>query len=163
MPTPLQAPRTEGAPPVVLFNDAALDLGLDADFGEAQVIVAGNSLVRLALAELSHPGARIVWADFRKSASLRSVQGEVRDLGGLDLLVLAADGRDHEAMFALMCAILTFLPHLAHRPEATIRLSVGEGPAVGSLQAFLLGLEPKFRRLGIALKLDLAAPTDRSA
>jgi hypothetical protein len=142
-------------PAVVLMNDAALDLPLDmlpVD-GASGVIVAGQSVLRMTLAELSFPGARLVWTDLRQSASLRNLHGTIQALGGLDRLILAADGAEAEAMFSVMCAVLTFLPALRKAERGRIELVVFDGPAVPSLSAFVRQLQPRLDRDGIRLVL----------
>ena len=67
--------------------------------------------------------------------------------GGLDRLVLAADGEESEAVFSLMCAVLTFRPALRRRRGGQIELILEDGRAVGSLVEFL-------QRLGGTLDLD---------
>lgn len=142
---------------VTLLNEAALDLPMDLLRGRegAVVIVAGSSLVRMTLAELSLPGAQMIWADFRQSASLRHLHGAIRDLGGLDRLVLAGNGQDGEAMFSLMCAVLTFLPSLRGRPGSEVVLVIQDGPAVGSLRAFLQRLAGRLEQDRIRLRLKI--------
>ena len=148
---------------VTLLNEAALDLPLDqlrrAD--GAVMIVAGSSLVRMTLAELSLPGAQMIWTDFRQSASLRHLHGVIRDLGGLDRLVLAGSAQDGEAMFSLMCAILTFLPSLRRKPGSEVVLAIQEGPALGSLRAFLQRLDGRMAqdRIRVLLQIQPQRPT----
>ena len=142
---------------LVLMNDAALGLPAGTvDLPEdAKVLVAGNSLVPMTLAELSLPGAQVIWTDFRQSASLSALHSAVKDKhdGGLDRLILAGDGAQAETMFALMCAVLTFLPALRRRKAARIDLIVREGPAVTALIQFLKRLCPKVSRDGIEIRL----------
>jgi hypothetical protein len=143
--------------PVVLLNEAALDVPPDLIGADdtARVIVAGASLVRMTLAELSLPGARMIWTDFRQSASLRRLHRAIQALGGLDRLVLAGDGHDGEDMFSMMCAILTFLPALRGRPGARIVLCVQDGPAVAALRQFLRGLASRLATDGIGVLLQI--------
>lgn len=147
---------------VVLLNDAALDLPLEllSLDGSEQVVVAGQSVVRMTLAELSLPGARMVWTDLRQSASLRNLHATVEALGGLDRLVLAADGAEAEAMFSAMCAILTFLPALRRAADGQIDLVISDGAALASLQAFMQSLTPRLQRDGIALTLRIEARSE---
>jgi hypothetical protein len=152
-----QTLKTATRPPVILMNEAALALPM-ADLptpNGAQVIVAGQSLVRMTLAELSIPGAQMIWTDFRQSASLRKLHAAIQELGGLDRMVMAADGDESEAMFSLMCAILTFLPALRRNGGGEIVLAVTEGRAVASLQAFLQGVMPRVARDGVTACLRL--------
>jgi hypothetical protein len=144
-------------PPVILMNEAALALPMAATPTPdgARVIVAGQSLVRMTLAELSIPGAQMIWTDFRQSASLRSLHGAIQELGGLDRMVMAADGDEAEAMFSLMCAILTFLPALRRNGGGEIVLAVTEGRAVKSLEAFLQRLMPRLARDGVTACLQV--------
>ena len=150
------------ATPVILLNASALALpselqGIDdrERSGGARVIVAGSSLVRMTMAELSLPGAQMIWTDFRQSSSLRGLHVLIRDLGGLDRLVLAGDGAEAQEMFSLMCAILTFLPALRARPRARIVLAVQDGPAVASLRDFLNGLAVRLGQDGIEVLLQI--------
>jgi hypothetical protein len=156
----MPASRNEPSRTVTLLNEAALALPMDmlplAE--DAHVIVAGQSLVRMTLAELSLPGAEMIWTDFRQSASLRRLHGSIQELGGLDQLVLAADGAESEAIFSTMCAILTFLPALRRGGAGRILLAVEDGPAVGSLQAFLERLVPKLESDGIRVTLQIHQP-----
>ena len=130
---------------VVLMNEAALALPL-ADLPDrdgAQVIVAGQSLVQMS------------WSDFRQSASLRRRHAAIQEGGGLDRMVMAADGEEAEAMFSLMCAILTFLPALRRNGGGRIELVVTEGAAMGSLRVFLDRLIPRLERDCIEAELRL--------
>ena len=149
--------RQSERPAVILMNEAALALPMDGvPLPEgARIIVAGQSLVRMTLAELAIPGAEMIWTDFRQSASLRRLHGAIQDHGGLDRMVMAADGDESEAMFSLMCAILTFLPALRRNGGGKIVLMVTNGRAVGSLQAFLQGLMPRISREGVTATLQL--------
>lgn len=121
----------------------------------AKVYVAGRSLVQMTLAELALPGAEMIWTDFRQSASLSALHSTVQAAGGLDRLVLAGDGRKSEAMFSLMCAVLTFLPALRRRRGSQIALVVEEGAAVTSLTAFLERIEPRLASQGITVSLRI--------
>jgi hypothetical protein len=143
-------PQTQRSP-VILINEAALALPMEdmPTPQTAKIIVAGQSLVRMTLAELSIPGAQMIWTDFRQSASLRKLHGAIQELGGLDRMIMAGDGDEAEAMFSLMCAILTFLPALRRNGGGEIVLAVTDGRAVGSLQAFLQGLMPRLARDGV--------------
>jgi hypothetical protein len=142
---------------MILMNEEALSLasltvGLP---NEAKVFVAGRSLVQMTLAELALPGAEMIWTDFRQSASLSALHATVQAAGGLDRLVLAGDGRKSEAMFSLMCAVLTFLPALRRRRESRIELVVGAGAAVQSLVTFLQRIEPRLARQGISVSVEV--------
>lgn len=134
---------------VILVNDEVLglppeDLGLDDG---ARVFVAGRSLVQMTLAELALPGAEMIWTDFRQSASLSALHSTLQAAGGLDRLILAADGAKSEAVFSLMCAVLTFRPALRRRRGAKIELILADGQAVTSMVEFL-------KRIGATLELD---------
>lgn len=136
-------------PKVILINDAVLSLpretlSLDED---ATVFVAGRSLVQMTLAELALPEAHVVLTDFSQSASLSALNATLQAAGGLDRLVLAADGEESEAVFSLMCAVLTFRPALRRRRGGQIELILEDGRAVGSLVEFL-------QRIGGTLDLD---------
>ncbi len=119
------------------------------------MIVAGRDVVAMTLAELSLPGARMIWTDFRQSASLGRLHGTVEAAGGLDRMVLAADGAESEDVFSVMCAVLCFLPALRRRPGSEVRLVVTEGPAVASLRAFLDRIAPRVARDGVTIRLTL--------
>lgn len=149
-------PQTQRSP-VILMNEAALSLPMESlpMLTDARVIVAGQSLVTMTLAELSIPGAQMIWTDFRQSASLRKLHAAIQEQGGLDLMVMAADGSESEAMFSLMCAILTFLPALKRDGGGRIVLSVRDGPAVSSLEAFLKRLMPRLARDGVSAQLRI--------
>lgn len=148
--------RSDDTRLTVLVNDAAL--GLPAGTvnlpDDANILVAGNSLIRMTLAELSLPGAQMIWTDFGQSASLSALHGAIKGKGGLDRLILAGDGAQGEAMFALMCAVLTFLPSLRRRKGARIELIVQDGPAVTALTQFLQRLCPRLLRDGIEVRLS---------
>lgn len=140
-------------PMLILMNEEALALEtMDLPEG-ARVFVAGRSLVQMTVAELALPGAEMIWTDFRQSASLSALHTTVQAAGGLDRLVLAGDGGKSEAMFSLMCAVLTFLPALRRRRGSRIELVVGAGPAVLSLVTFLERIEPRLARQGIMVSL----------
>ncbi|MDP3197423.1 hypothetical protein [Tabrizicola sp.] len=133
---------------VILINDAVLGLpretlALDQD---ARVFVAGRSLVQMTLAELAVPDAQMILTDFRQSASLSALNSTLQAAGGLDRLVLAANGDESETVFSLMCAVLTFRPALRRR-RGRIDLILEDGRAVGSLVEFL-------QRIGGTLDLD---------
>jgi hypothetical protein len=134
---------------VILINDAVLGLPretLSLEDG-ARVFVAGRSLVQMTLAELALPGAQMIWTDFRHSASLSALHATLQSAGGLDRLILAADGAKSEAVFSLMCAVLTFRPALRRRRSARIELILEDGQAVSSMVQFL-------QRIGGTLDLD---------
>jgi hypothetical protein len=152
-------PVSDDARPLVLLNDTALGLppGAVTLPKNARVVVAGNSLLRMTLADLALPGAQMIWTDFRQSASLSALHGTVQGAGGLDQLILAGDGSESETMFSLMCAILTFLPSLRRRKGARIVLRVEDGKAVGALRQFLQRLGPRLADDGITV--DLHAST----
>lgn len=148
--------RSDDSRPAVLMNDTALGLpaGTVTLPDDARVQIAGNSLVRMTLAELSLPGAQMIWTDFRQSASLSALHGAIKGKGGLDRLILAGDGAQGEAMFALMCAVLTFLPSLRQRKGARIELIVQNGAAVTALTQFLQRIRPRLSRYGIEVRLS---------
>lgn len=134
---------------VILINDDALRLPagtLELDDG-ARVYVAGRSLVQLTLAELALPGAEMIWTDFRQSASLCALHATLQAAGGLDRLMLAADADRSEAVFSLMCAVLTFRPALRRRRGARVELILEAGQAVSSMVQFL-------ERIGTTLDMD---------
>ena len=144
-------------PKVILINDEVLglppeDLALEDG---ARVFVAGRSLVQMTLAERALPGAQMIWTDFRQSASLSALHATLQGAGGLDRLVLAADGEKSEAMFSVMCAVLTFLPTLRSRRGGRIELVVQAGQAVTSLVQFLQRIGASLARDGIAVELRI--------
>lgn len=142
---------------MILMNEEALSLA-SVTMGlpdGAKVFVAGRCLVQMTLAELALPGAEMIWTDFRQSASLCALHATVQTAGGLDHLVLAGDGGKSEAMFSLMCAVLTFLPALRRRPGSRIDLVVTSGPALQSLVTFLQRITPRLARQGISAVLQV--------
>ena len=70
-------------------------------------------------------------------------------------LVLGGNGQDGEAMFSVMCAVLTFLPALRRRSGADIILAIPDGPALGSLRAFLQGMTARLRKDRIRVLLQI--------
>ncbi|MDZ4087532.1 MAG: hypothetical protein U1E69_12125 [Tabrizicola sp.] len=133
---------------VILINDAVLALPretLALDPG-ARVFVAGRSVVQMTLAELAVPDAQMILTDFRQSASLGALNSTLQAAGGLDRLILAADGDESETVFSIMCAVLTFRSALRRR-RGRIDLILQDGRAVGSLVEFL-------QRIGGTLDLD---------
>ena len=142
---------------LILMNEEALSLASETmGLPEgSKVFVAGRSLVQMTLAELALPGAEMIWTDFRQSASLSALHTTVQAAGGLDRLVLAGDGRKSEAMFSLMCAVLTFLPALRRRKGARIELLVGAGAAVQSLVTFMKRIEPRLAAQGILVSVSV--------
>lgn len=143
----------------ILLNDLALHLMPDAIAPDDQrVTVAGNSLVRMTLAELALPEARMIWTDFRHSASLAALQAALRAEGGLDRLVLAADGEEGEQAFSVMCAVLSLLPVLHRRSGGRIELICTAGGAVASLVAFVERIGPQLARDGVAVTLAILEP-----
>lgn len=150
---------------LVLVNDLALQVKPEAvgPGDAARVFVAGSNLVRMTLAELALPGAEMVWADFRHSASLAALQGAVQAAGGLDRLVLAVDGEHGEAVFSAMCAVLTLLPSLRRRQAPEIELICLPGKAATSLVQFTDRIRPQLSGRGVGVSLEmLAEPVDRS-
>ena len=86
---------------MILMNEEALSLA-SVTMGlpdGAKVFVAGRSLVQMTLAELALPGAEMIWTDFRQSSALGRLHQRIDALGGLDRLVLSADGERAEAVF----------------------------------------------------------------
>ena len=144
---------------VILMNDAALSLMSECEMGPEPltVIVVGTSPVRMALAEVAFPDAQLVSADPGQSAALAALDERVRALGRLDRLVLAGDGADSAAMFALMRMVVTFLPALRCGTASSIDLAVQPGPAVVALRQFLRRLQPTLDADRIALKLTVTA------
>ena len=134
---------------VILINAAVLSLPRETITldDEATVFVAGRSLVQMTLAELALPQAQMVLTDFSQSASLSALNATLQAAGGLDRLILAADGEESEAVFSLMCAVLTFRPALRRRRGGKIELILEDGRAVPSLVEFL-------QRIGGTLDLD---------
>lgn len=147
-------------PMLILMNEEAMCLPSETVSlpPGAKVFVAGRSLVQMTLAELAIPGAQMIWTDFRQSASLSALHATVQAAGGLDRLVLAADGAQAEAMFSLMCAVLTFLPALRRRPRSEIVLVVRPGPAMASLVTFLGRIEHRVASQGVRVLLRVQAP-----
>jgi hypothetical protein len=146
--------------PVVLANAEALRhpmiTGLDPD--NSTLIVAGSQIVQMTLAELALPGAQMIWTDFRQSASVGRLHQEIDQLGGLDHLILVADGARAESTFSAMCAILSLLPALRRRPMARISMVVEDGTAVSGLQEFLSRLAPRLLRQNISISLQVEQP-----
>jgi hypothetical protein len=142
---------------ITLVNDEVLGLPPEAlalDDG-ARVFVAGRSLVQMTLAELALPGAQMIWTDFRQSASLSALHATLQEAGGLDRLVLAADGSKSEAVFSLMCAVLTFLPALRRRRGSRIQLVLEAGQAVDALVQFLKRIQSTLAKDGISVELRI--------
>lgn len=136
--------ETEATQAVILMNDAALSRVPDLvapGSSDAQVVVAGPSMVRLALAEAVLPDAQVICADFGQSASLAALEEKVRHMGRLHWLVLAGDGADAAGMFTLMRTIVTFLPAL-RRGGGSVHLTVSPGAALASLRLFLRRVQP---------------------
>ncbi|WP_374429407.1 hypothetical protein [Tabrizicola sp.] len=134
---------------VILINAAVLSLPRETITLDeaATVFVAGRSVVQMTLAELALPDAHMVLTDFSQSASLSALNATLQAAGGLDRLILAADGEESEAVFSLMCAVLTFRPALRRRRGGRIELILEDGRAVPSLVEFL-------QRIGGTLDLD---------
>lgn len=151
---------------LVLVNDLTLQLMPEAvgPADTSRVFVAGHCLVRMTLAELALPGAAMIWTDFRHSASLGALHRVVQAAGGLDRLVLAADGEHGETVFSVMCAVLTLLPSLRRRSPGKIELICTAGRASRSLVQFADRIRPGLARDGIELSLDiLERREDRAA
>lgn len=150
---------------LVLLNDLALQVKPETvKPGDAsRIFVAGSNLVRMTLAELALPGAEMVWTDFRHSASLGALQAAVQAAGGLDRLVLAVDGEHGEAVFTIMCAVLTLLPPLRRRQASEIELICLPGKSATSLVQFVNRIRPQLSARGVGVSLEmLAEPMDRS-
>lgn len=150
---------------LVLLNDMALQLKPEAlALGETgRVFIAGSDLVRMTLAELAVPGAEMVWTDFRHSASLAGLHCVIQQAGGLDRMVLAADGEQSESVFSIMCAVLTLLPSLRRKRSAAVELLCRDGKAAGSLVQFVDRINPRLSDDGISLSLELLNHLDRAA
>ena len=144
--------------PVILINVPALRLLPPSLAGRpgATTIVAGSEIVDMTLAELALPGAEMIWTDFRQSASLGRLHQEIDARGGLDHLILAADGTRAESVFSVMCAILSLLPALRRPGRAQVSVMLEDGPAVVSLQEFLGRLAPGLRRHGISVGMEVS-------
>lgn len=142
---------------VILMNDAALSMMSGREMGPEPltVIVVGTSPIRMALAEVAFPEAQLVSADPGQSAALAALDERVRALGHLDHLVLAGDGADSAAMFALMRMVVTFLPALRCGVDSSIDLAVQPGPAVVALRQFLRRMQPTLDAERIALTLTV--------
>lgn len=148
-------------PSVTLIDAAALSRlpALGPEEGpEGIVIVAGSGIVDMVLAGLALPGAQMIWTDFRQSSALGRLHQRIDALGGLDRLVLSADGARAEAVFSMMCAILSLLPALRRPGRAQVTLLLDDGPAVASLQEFLRRLVPRLSRDGISVGLEVTVP-----
>jgi hypothetical protein len=135
----------------------ALQLKPDAigTTGSDRVIIAGSNLVRMTLAEVARPDAEMIWTDFRHSASLGALHHAVLAAGGLDRMILAADGAHGEAVFSVMCAILTLLPSLQRRPTSRIELVCSSGKAVTSLEQFVDRIKPQLAKRGVVVTLEV--------
>lgn len=146
---------------VILMNDAALSLMSGREMGPEPltVIIVGTSPVRMALAEVAFPDALLICADPGQSAALAALDERLRDIGRLDRLVLAGDGADSAAMFALMRMVVTFLPALRCGTDSSIDLAVQPGPAVVALRQFLRRMQPTLDDNRIALRLTVATTT----
>ncbi|HLQ18059.1 MAG TPA: hypothetical protein VK146_03685 [Tabrizicola sp.] len=142
---------------VILINEDVLGLPPGEFTLEegARVFVAGRSLVQMTLAELALPGAQMIWTDFRQSASLSALHATLQSAGGLDRLLLAADGAKSEAVFSLMCAVLTFMPALRRRRGSRVEMVLESGQAVGSMVQFLQRIERKLASDGIMIELRI--------
>lgn len=140
---------------VTLVNDAALALLSKGDMAleATQLIIVGTSPVRMALAEVAFPDAALICADLGQSAALAMVDDKVRGYGRLDRLVLSGDGADSAATFALMQAIVTFLPTLRGGEDSSIHLAIQPGPAVVALRQFLARMQPTMERQNINVTL----------
>ncbi len=147
------------ARPSVTLIDAAALSRLPAPGPEGIVIVAGSGIVDMTLAGLALPGAQMIWTDFRQSSALGRLHQRIASLGGLDRLILSADGARAEAVFSVMCAILSLLPALRRPGRARITLLLDDGPALASLQEFLRRLVPRLRRDGISVGLEVSVPS----
>lgn len=143
---------------VILINDAVLALPRETLTLEpgARVFVAGRSVVQMTLAELAVPDAQMILTDFRQSASLGALNSTLQAAGGLDRLILAADGEESETVFSIMCAVLTFRSALRRR-RGRIDLILQDGRAVGSLVEFLQRIGGTLDLDGIATELRVSA------
>ncbi|WP_137109871.1 hypothetical protein [Rhodobacter sp. SY28-1] len=146
---------------VILMNDAALSLLSGREMGPepVTVIIVGTSPVRMALAEVAFPDALLICADPGQSAALAVLDERLREIGRLDRLVLAGDGADSAAIFALMRMVVTFLPALRCGTDASIDLAVQPGPAVVALRQFLRRMQPTLDDNRIAVRLTVATTT----
>lgn len=153
--------ETEATQAVILMNDAALSRVPDlvAPESGAQVVVAGPSMVRLALAEAAMPDAQVICADFGQSASLAALEERIRRCGRLHRLVLAGDGADAAGMFTLMRTIVTFLPAL-RRGGGSVHLTVSPGESLASLRLFLRRVQPTLDGYMVPVTLVEAPPTE---
>jgi hypothetical protein len=148
---------------IILTNAAALSLSPDflGPGAGVRLVLAGPSRLQLIMAAAAAPEAEVVLTDFGQSASLAALAARLRDMGGLDRLVLAGDGSDSAEIFSMMQTIVSVLPVLRRGQDGRIVLSVTAGPAVAALSEFLKRLVPTLARHGIALDVrvrdDVAA------
>lgn len=140
---------------VTLVNDAALSLLSKGDMAleATQLIVVGTSPVRMALAEVAFPDAVLICADVGQSAALAMLDEKMRAFGRLDRLVLAGNGADSAAIFALMRVIVTFVPVLRGGPDSSIHLAIEPGSSVVALRQFLRRMASTMERQNIAVTL----------
>ncbi|WP_128514580.1 hypothetical protein [Tabrizicola thermarum] len=151
--TPTGTPTV--TPTLTLANDAALSLLSRQDLvpDATRLVVVGTSPLRMALAEVAFPEAELVCADPGQSAALAMLEDKLRAMGRLDRLVLAGDGADSAAIFALMRVIVAFVPALRSAPGGSIHLAVRPGASVGALRQFLRRMQPTMDRQNIDVRL----------
>lgn len=137
----------------VLVTPAALALPEVALLHErgARIVVAGDTPVAMALAELALPGATRLWCNLRQSAEISRLHLDVQAEGPIDRLILAPSGEGPADTLAIIRVVLAFLPALRAQGRGEITLIPSDLASSATLTSFAEGLRPGLAGSGITL------------
>ncbi len=145
-------------PPATFLTDSAIGLPevLDDQAAGRRLIVAGDDPVAMSLGELALPGARLIWADPRRSSELYRLRQEVEAIAVPDRLVLAQPEGSTAAGLTLLQLALALLPALRARKVGEILFALPEGEGRQAIAAFIAEIGPALRADGVTLALTEA-------
>jgi hypothetical protein len=151
------------APPATFLTDAAIGLPevLDDLAAGHPLIVAGDDPVAMSLGEIALPGARLIWANLRRSSELYRLRHEVEAIALPGRLVLAQSEGTTAAGLTLLQLALAFLPALRARPPGSILFSLPEGEGRQAIAAFIAEIGPALQADGVTAALTAAPPRVR--
>lgn len=152
----------------VLLTDAAIGLPeVSALYAEGQrLVVAGDDVVGMSLAEVALPGSDRIWANLRRSSELFRLRGAMEAIGPCDRLVLAAREGGLDEGLTLMQTMLAVLPMMRRQGRGQILVVLPRGEGHDAISAFLDRIGPELRAGGVAARLRTApaeaAPVSRT-
>lgn len=155
---PATQPRT-GLPALnVLLTDAAIGLPeVSAFYAEGQrLVVAGDDVVGMSLAEVALPGSDRIWTNLRRSSELFRLRGAMEAIGPCDRLVLAARDGGLDDGLTLMQTMLAVLPMMRRQGRGQILIVLPPGEGHDAVEAFLDRIGPELRAGGVIARLRTA-------